>query len=71
MQFYSSLYWNGKIKPVYMEEMDRLTKVAEEAGLKKPATINVANKVTKQLWDAESEEVRAEVRAFTSVTCPY
>ncbi|KAF9065248.1 hypothetical protein BDP27DRAFT_1366504 [Rhodocollybia butyracea] len=47
MQFYSSLYWTEKIKP---------------AGEKRPATINIANEVSRKLWAAEPEEVRVEVR---------
>ncbi|KAF9067807.1 hypothetical protein BDP27DRAFT_1422540 [Rhodocollybia butyracea] len=64
MQFYLSLYWTAKIKPIYMEEIACQVKAAKEAGQKKPAMINIANDVTKRLWAAESEEVKAEVRAM-------
>lgn len=60
-QFYSSLYWTEKIRPVYQEEMARLEEIALKEGTTKPLMINVANKVTKQMWVEESEEVKEEV----------
>lgn len=53
-EMYSKLYW-GKIKPKVQEEIDeaRTTTRGEK--------LNIVKRVTKDMWDAESEEVKAVV----------
>lgn len=61
VQFYSGLYWKEKIFPIYQTEMACAVELAEKEGSKKPVKINIVNKVAKQMWEAESAEVKAEV----------
>lgn len=59
---YSRLYYNGRIKAPYEEEYSRLLKEAKARGDEKmPSNLNVRNQIRQRLWEAESDEVKAEV----------
>lgn len=58
IQYYSSLYYKDRVKPVFEAEWEAIEKLPVAEGAKKPAKINVRNRVTKVMWEKESQEVR-------------
>lgn len=61
IQYYSSLHYQDRIKATFESEWERVRDLPVVEGARKPAKINVRNRVTKEFWDAEDEETRAEV----------
>lgn len=58
IQFYSTKYYKDRIKGAYEAEWERVRALPVPAGKKKPAAINVRNRVTREKWDAEDPELR-------------
>jgi hypothetical protein len=59
---YSRFHYNDRIKVPYEEEYGRLVAEAKARGDEKlPSNMNVRNRVRQRLWEAESEETKAEI----------
>lgn len=61
VQYYSSLFYQDRIKEVFETEWNRVCDLPVAEGSRKPAKINVRNRVTKELWEKEDEETRGTV----------
>ncbi|KAJ7897381.1 hypothetical protein B0H13DRAFT_2337915 [Mycena leptocephala] len=61
VQFYSTRYYDTRVKDRFDERWQALLKRAEHSGLPPPKVIKVQNEVTKEVWDDETPEFQAEV----------
>lgn len=61
IQYYSSLFYKNRIKEEFEREWARVSDLPVAEGARKPAKINVRNRVTKALWEQEDEETKASV----------
>lgn len=60
-QMYSRLFWE-KIKPVVDERWRRNLVLHPEAASEKGSLLAFRNDIIKEMWDDESEDVRAKVK---------
>jgi hypothetical protein len=68
-QVYSKLYYDEKIKDILMERWRNERHLEDEYDTENPAarpTIKFQNKVTRELYDAESQEVKENVEKHRS-----
>ncbi|KAJ7216209.1 hypothetical protein C8J57DRAFT_1538020 [Mycena rebaudengoi] len=61
LHVYSGHYYKSHVKNTFDMEWEWVLEVAEEDGETPPTQINVRNRVTKECWQAETEEFRAMV----------
>lgn len=71
VQFYSKKYYESRVKARYEQEWKRVNKEWDDAqangnpeDLRRPSARNVRNRVTKEMYEAESAEFRAELKVL-------
>lgn len=60
-QFYQTLYYDSKIRPVYEKRLEEAQQQAGVEALSRSETMKIRQRVVKELWDAESEEQKKHV----------
>lgn len=58
IQFYSTMYYKTRIKRDYEIEWARIRSLPVPDGQKKPVSINIRNRVTREKWEQEDPELR-------------
>jgi hypothetical protein len=62
IQFYSSRYWESRVKERFERRWRAAVSAANHKGEEPPASIAVQNSVTQEVWDEESGHFQDEVR---------
>ncbi|KAJ7446790.1 hypothetical protein FB451DRAFT_1412199 [Mycena latifolia] len=60
LHFYSSRYYDSRVKDRFEARMRALEKHATHTGQPVPSNIKIQNEVTREVWDEEPEERQAE-----------